>query len=180
MLDWVVVGLDVEWGLGPALSTVSCGRKGLCLAHIVPSNFVYSRCSINAACLHEYKIEQSDYPDVFSLLIFSKSKSSFSPISFPNMLVMVNMDLYSLNTPIPHNSSHREILQVFYKWSPVSQVWVVVKKNLSANAGDVSLGREYPLEKEMATHSSILAWRIPRTEEPDGLQCMGSQRDGHA
>ena len=122
MLDWVVVGLDVEWGLGPALSTVSCGRKGLCLAHIVPSNFVYSRCSINAACLHEYKIEQSDYPDVFSLLIFSKSKSSFSPISFPNMLVMVNMDLYSLNTPIPHNSSHREILQVFYKWSPVSQV----------------------------------------------------------
>ena len=128
MLDWVVVGLDVEWGLGPALSAVSCGRKGLCLAHIVPSNFVYSRCSINAACLHEYKIEQSDYPDVFSLLIFSKSKSSFSPISFPNMLVMVNMDLYSLNTPIPHNSSHREILQVFYKWSPVSQVWVVVKK----------------------------------------------------
>ena len=32
-----------------------------------------------------------------------------------------------------------------------------------------------PLEKEMATHSSILAWRIPRTEEPGGLQSMGSQ-----
>ena len=113
------------------------------------------------------------------LLIFSKSKGSFSPISFPNTLVMVNMDLYSLNTPIPHNSSHREILQGFYKWSPVSRVWVVVK-NLPANAGDVSLGREYPLEKEMATHSSILAWRIPPTGEPDGLQCMGSQRVGHA
>ena len=39
-----------------------------------------------------------------------------------------------------------------------------------------SLGREDPLEKEMATHSSILAWRIPWTEEPDGLQFMGSQR----
>ena len=39
-----------------------------------------------------------------------------------------------------------------------------------------SLGWEYPLEKEMATHSSILAWRTPWTEEPGGLQSMGSQR----
>ena len=38
-----------------------------------------------------------------------------------------------------------------------------------------SLGREDPLEKEMAAHSSILAWRIPWTEEPGGLQSMGSQ-----
>ena len=40
------------------------------------------------------------------------------------------------------------------------------------------LGREYPLEEEMATHSSILVWRIPRTEEPGGLQSMGSQESG--
>ena len=39
-----------------------------------------------------------------------------------------------------------------------------------------SLGQEDPLEKGMATHSSILAWRIPRTEEPGGLQYLGSQR----
>ena len=39
-----------------------------------------------------------------------------------------------------------------------------------------SLGQEDPLEKEMATHSSILAWRIPWTEEPGGLQSMGSHR----
>ena len=39
-----------------------------------------------------------------------------------------------------------------------------------------SLGREDPPEKEMATHSSILAWRIPRTEEPGGLSSMGSQK----
>ena len=39
-----------------------------------------------------------------------------------------------------------------------------------------SLGLEDPLEKEMATHSSILAWEIPWTEEPGGLQIMGSQR----
>ena len=42
-----------------------------------------------------------------------------------------------------------------------------------------SLGREDPLEKEMAIHSSILAWRIPWTEEPGGLQSMGLQRVGH-
>ena len=40
-----------------------------------------------------------------------------------------------------------------------------------------SLGWEDPLEEEMATCSSILAWRIPWTEEPGGLQSMGSQRD---
>ena len=42
-----------------------------------------------------------------------------------------------------------------------------------------SLGQEDPLEKEMATHSSVLAWRIPWTEEPGGLQSVGSQRVGH-
>ena len=42
-----------------------------------------------------------------------------------------------------------------------------------------SLGREDPLEKEMATHSSILAWRISWTEEPGRLQSTGSQRVGH-
>ena len=42
-----------------------------------------------------------------------------------------------------------------------------------------SLGREDPLEQGMATHSSILAWRIPWTEEPGGLQFMGLQRVGH-
>ena len=50
------------------------------------------------------------------------------------------------------------------------------------NAGDpVSIpgSREDPLEKEMATHSSILAWKIPWTEDPGRLQSMGSQRVGH-
>ena len=42
-----------------------------------------------------------------------------------------------------------------------------------------SLGQEDPLEEGMATHSNILAWRIPGIEEPDGLQSMGSQRVGH-
>ena len=42
-----------------------------------------------------------------------------------------------------------------------------------------SLDREDPLEKEMSTHSSILAWRILWTEEPGGIQSMGSRRVGH-
>ena len=42
-----------------------------------------------------------------------------------------------------------------------------------------TLGQEDPLEKGIATHCSILAWRIAWTEEPDGLQSMGSQRVGH-
>ena len=55
------------------------------------------------------------------------------------------------------------------------------KKNMSANAGDIerqvqSLGREDALEKEMAIHSKIFAWRIPWTDEPDWLQPIGLQR----
>ena len=57
-------------------------------------------------------------------------------------------------------------------------------KNPPANAGDLemwvqSLSQKDPLEKEMAAPSSILAWRIPRTEESSGLQSMGLQRVGH-
>ena len=57
-------------------------------------------------------------------------------------------------------------------------------KNLPANAGasgDLSSvpGSESSLEEEIAAHSSILAWKIPWTEEPGGLQLMGSPRVGH-
>ena len=57
-------------------------------------------------------------------------------------------------------------------------------KNPIANPGDVkkqvrSLSQENPLEEDVATHSNILAWRIPWTEEPGGLQSMGLQRVGH-
>ena len=51
-------------------------------------------------------------------------------------------------------------------------------KNLHASVVQ-SPGLEDPLEKEMATHSSILAWEIPKTEEPSGLQSMGSPRVRH-
>ena len=56
----------------------------------------------------------------------------------------------------------------------------LVVKNPPANAGTQvrSLGQEDPLEEEMATHSSVLSWRIPWTEEPGGLQSTGLQRVG--
>ena len=53
-------------------------------------------------------------------------------------------------------------------------------KNPPANAGDAgSLDQDDPLEEEMATHSRILAWRIPWTEEPGGRQSTGPQRARH-
>ena len=59
-----------------------------------------------------------------------------------------------------------------------------VIKNPSTDAGDTEGVGSIPgwgrsLEKEMATHSSILAWEVPWTEEPGGLQIVGSQRVGH-
>ena len=48
-------------------------------------------------------------------------------------------------------------------------------KESACDAGDPVLGGEDPMEEEMATYSSILAWKIPWTEEPGGLQSMGSQ-----
>ena len=77
-------------------------------------------------------------------------------------------------------------------WPPVC--WALVGKGslpggargteLPASAGDIerqvrSLDREDPLERGMATHSSIFAWRIPGTEEPGGLPSMGLHRVGH-
>ena len=67
-----------------------------------------------------------------------------------------------------------------YSWASLVAQMVTVK-NLPAmqEARVQSLCWEDPLEEEMATHSSILTWRIPRTEETGGLQFMGLQRGGH-
>ena len=68
-----------------------------------------------------------------------------------------------------------------YIYYSVSILWVshcgsAVKNLLAMQETQVpSLGQEEPLEKEMAIHSSILAWKIPWTEEPGGLQFIGSQ-----
>ena len=73
--------------------------------------------------------------------------------------------------------------RVGHDWVTFTLAYLVAQtvKNLPAMPETLiqSLGREDPLEKEMAIHSSILAWEIPWTEKPGGLQSMGSQRVGH-
>ena len=65
-------------------------------------------------------------------------------------------------------------------WTIASVVALAIKRQPAMWETRVqSLGREDPLEKEMATHSSTLDWKMPWTEEPGGLQSMGLQRVGH-
>ena len=77
----------------------------------------------------------------------------------------------------------KESLQTLFPSVPVLRGFPggTVVKNLPVNAGDLGSipGQDDLLEKGTATHSSILAWRIPWTEEPGGLQSMVSQRVGH-
>ena len=76
-----------------------------------------------------------------------------------------------------HHFANKGPYSLSYGFSPLAQM----VKNLPAiqKTWVWSLGQRDPLEKEMATYSSILAWRIPWSEEPGGLQLMGSQRAGH-
>ena len=80
---------------------------------------------------------------------------------------------------LPHSKIQVEKAQ--YSARTWASLVAVMVKNLPAmwETWDRSLSWEDPLEEGMATHSSILAWRIPWTEEPDGLQSMGSQRVRH-
>ena len=75
---------------------------------------------------------------------------------------------------------HQSLPPFIYFWSWASQVAQMVKNPpVKWEMWVRALGWEDPLEKRMATHSSILAWEIPWTEEPGGIQSMGSQRMGH-
>ena len=81
-------------------------------------------------------------------------------------------------------TTHSSILAWRIPWKEEPAQVVRVVKKLPANAGDIktqvhSLGQKDPLEKGMATHSSILTWRIPWAEKPGRLQPIGSQRVGH-
>ena len=78
--------------------------------------------------------------------------------------------IYAANTGAPKYIKHKLKMKGLPRW--------LSGKESASNSGDQvqSLGWEDTLEKEMATHSSILAWEIPWAEEPGGLQSMGSQR----
>ena len=81
---------------------------------------------------------------------------------------------------LQHHSSKASILQCSAPGAGASLVAQRLKRLPPMRETRIrSLGQEDPLEKEMATHSSILAWRIPWMEKPSRLQSMGSQRVGH-
>ena len=73
------------------------------------------------------------------------------------------------------------ILYSYFIPSPITSLVAQMVKNLLAmrETWVRSLGPECPLQKDVATHSSVLAWRIPWTEEPGDLWSMGLQRDKH-
>ena len=104
-----------------------------------------------------------------------------------NLKCYLDALVFMLNSPCPPpypqlNSlsfSSGLLLVVFPDFLSLSPVAQTVKNLLQCKRPGFNPWREYPLEKGMATHSSILAWRISWTEEPGGLQFMGSQRVGH-
>ena len=79
------------------------------------------------------------------------------------------------------NKIDKPLARLIKKQRAMASLMAQMVKNLPAvwKTQVRSLGQEDALEKEMATHSSILAWRIPRTEKPGELQSMGSQRVGY-
>ena len=91
------------------------------------------------------------------------------------------MDMYDQNLPLPNDSTtyyYRLHFTIFLRLGFPSGS--MVKNPPAMQELQVqSLGWEDPLEKGLATHSSVLAWRIPWRQEPGGLQSMGSQRVRH-
>ena len=101
------------------------------------------------------------------------SGSNFHLIQFPHFT--------RITVACPVTFHFDSYLHLIHDWSGLAAAVAQMVKDLPTvqEAQVHSLGQEDPLEKEMATHSSLLAWRIQRTEEPGGLQSMGLQRVGH-
>ena len=102
------------------------------------------------------------------------------------MIATINLTFLKIFLVMDHFKSLLNLFQycfffIFQFFAPGPSLVAQMVKNLHAmwETQVRSLGQKNPLEKEMATHSSILAWRIPWTEDPGGLQTMGSQRVGH-
>ena len=110
-----------------------------------------------------------------------RTRPSFSSVSLSHQKASINLLSFSARRQT-ESHNHRKVIKLI-TWTTISIVSLVAQrlKHLPTmrEAWVRSLGREDPLEKEMATHSSILSWRIPWTEEPGGLQSTGLQRVGH-
>ena len=97
---------------------------------------------------------------------------------FNDIKISIIFFAWVANTVYTHTHTHTHIYIYIYIYCYMGFPGDWVVRNLPAmqETWVQSLGQEDPLEKGMKTHSSILAWRIPCTEEPDGLQSMGPQR----
>ena len=112
------------------------------------------------------------------LLVWTLLETAINPTTEP-VDSKVGMPQVKQLTGREHRPTHEQTigLKFYWAWLPL----VAQTKATAYNVGDpgLSLGWEDSLEKEMATHSSTLAWKIPRMEEPSRLQTMGLQRVGH-
>ena len=127
------------------------------------------------------RIFQTLVPSAMETSIF-QNLFNWSVQEFPPKLQLKMTNLQCIHNNKLKGKCPEKNLGEFYTYHPT--VWLSwclhAVKNLPAaqETWVQSLGQEDPLEKGMATHSSILAWRIPWPEEPDRLQSMGSQRVG--
>ena len=112
-----------------------------------------------------------DYVKAFDDVDHSKLRKNFQEMGMPDHLICLLRDLY-VDQEATIRTGHGtvdwfQVAQRLKRLPPMQETWVQ------------SLGWEDPLEKEMATHSSILAWRIPWMEKPGRLKSTGFQRIGH-
>ena len=99
---------------------------------------------------------------------------------FSHMTLLPGIIMRTVSSNRPKIRSRISNIEGLQRWPWVSPVAQTVKNLPAMQETSVrSLDWEDPLEKETATHSSILAWRIPWTEKPDRLQSMGLERAGH-
>ena len=125
-------------------------------------------------CIVCFKLEQLDLVYKCSVLKLFPYILCFCPnlhISTNKLLIIFNTFIFNIHT-------------IVISYLPTTIIGTSLAQTVKASACNVgdwirSLGWEDPLEKEMATHSSTLVWKIPWTEKPGRLQYVGSQRVGH-
>ena len=154
-----------------------------CCFYMYPPHFVYkSSCSTSCQSGRSQPLDRHLSPSPGPQLPSSEIKQTFVSTNVAFLLAFEWLFLpWSF---VSNRTSHTlsvTVLETYYG----TVLWVSLRAQLVKNSSAMreiwvwSLGWEDPLEEGMATPSSILAWRIPWTEEPGGLQSMGSQRVGH-